>query len=134
MIVTATMSSLAPKSKVLTRVDDLLGKRRRIHVEDCSSHMETLPSGSIVRRSTICPRRVGSLAQLAVVEPVKRRLVAVEHDLNFFVGAAGDCARSQRSVEPALSPAPMELAHATDGDAINAAPPPPPKSRLSRRG
>ena len=54
---------------------------------DCSTHIDTLPSGSIVRRSTIWPCKRGVVAQLPVVQPVERRLVAVEHDLYFFVGA-----------------------------------------------
>src|SRR5690606_13111104 len=33
-------------------------------------------------------------AQLAIVKPVQRRLVTIEHDLNFFVGPAGERARA----------------------------------------
>src|SRR5262249_3856882 len=41
------------------------------------------------------------IAQLPVVQPIERRLVAVEHDLYFFVGASGTrpaaCLRSVRA-------------------------------------
>ena len=39
------------------------------------------------------------VAQLAVVEAIQRRLVAIEHDLNFFVGARERLAPSRRAVD-----------------------------------
>src|SRR6185295_8242629 len=62
-----------------------------------------------------------NVAQLAVVEPIERRLVAIEHDLNLFVGAArrsaGPRAIARSRGAARARPAADRVLHATCFDA-----------------
>src|SRR5215469_15665402 len=61
VIVTACTPSLAPKLMVRTRFTTCVARSGAFMSVDCSVHIDTLPSGSIVRRSTILPCNAGLL-------------------------------------------------------------------------
>src|SRR5438445_10533721 len=67
--------------------NDLRGEIRRIHV----SRLQHAHRYAAVRLDRQAQNHLALqgwvIAQLPVVQPVERRLVAVEHDLYFFVGA-----------------------------------------------
>src|SRR5229473_2056943 len=67
--------------------NDLRGEIRRIHV----SRLQRAHRHAAVRLDRQAQNHLAFqgrvIAQLSVVQPVKRRLVAIEHDLYFFVGA-----------------------------------------------
>src|SRR6266478_3130467 len=58
---TAGTPSFAPKLIVLTRLTTCVARSGASMSVDCSAHIDTLPSGSIVRRRTIWPFRAGLL-------------------------------------------------------------------------
>src|SRR6266705_1241512 len=60
-IVTAGTPSFAPKLIVRTRLTTCVARSGASMSVDCSAHIDTLPSGSIVRRRTIWPFRAGLL-------------------------------------------------------------------------
>src|SRR6266436_2532166 len=60
-IVTTGTPSFAPKLIVLTRLTTCVARSGASMSVDCSAHIDTLPSGSIVRRRTIWPFRAGLL-------------------------------------------------------------------------
>src|SRR6267142_2521855 len=67
--------------------NDLRGEIRRIHV----SRLQRAHRHAAVRLDRQAQNHLAFqgwiIAQLPVVQPVERRLVAIEHDLYFFVGA-----------------------------------------------
>src|SRR5713226_6364215 len=68
--------------------NDLRGEIRRIHV----SRLQRAHRHAAVRLDRQAQNHLAFqgwvIAQLPVVQPVERRLVAIEHDLYFFVGAS----------------------------------------------
>src|SRR5260221_3357340 len=67
----------------------LRGEIRRIHVSrlqhahrNAAVRLDRQPQNHLAFQGWV-------IAQLPVVQPVERRLVAIEHDLYFFVGASG---------------------------------------------
>ena len=90
-----------------------------------------MPFGSIVKRSTIWPRSVGFVRSSRLYKPIERRLVAIEHDLNLFVGAARKPRRPTRD-RPCRRrpppPAPPPMCSSTRPTSTPSRLPPPPPS------
>ena len=79
--------SLAPKLNFLTLSTIWATNSGAFILLESTAQAETAPLGSMVIRSTILPRKGRILAQFGIVDPVERRLVIIEQNLDLFVGS-----------------------------------------------
>ena len=85
----------------LDAIHDLLRKIAGASIVEalCSSQKDTEPSGSIVRLQDNLSTQCRVPAQLAVIQPVERRLVAIEDNLDLLVGTSGAEAPAGRGAD-----------------------------------
>ena len=123
------MPSLAPKSNAAHARDHLGGEIRRAHVRAAQLAQRDAAVGLDAQAQDHLTAQGRIAAQLAVVEPVQLRLVAVEHDLDLLVRCGPPIAPradALAAVAAAAAAARDRARRARDLDAAAIAPAPPP--------
>ena len=108
MVVFGT-SSFGPKLNLLTRATILATSSGEARSVDSTLQRETSPVRFDGEPQQHLAAQGRILAQLPVVDPVERRLVPIEDDLDFLVGPARAPARRSAASPPPVSPATAAL-------------------------